>query len=243
MPKLRPANAEAQKALASGVRYEVVAPGTGPAATARHALAFRYAVFRADGTLIECTEQTGQRIAGSLASLPYAFLKEIAVGCRQGDVLRVEVPKKEVPQAPTDTVWELELVGLSALPEVPQFRLPDAAKVVTTQSGLKYEVIEPGTGSSPTAADSVVAHYTGWLTDGKVFDSSHERGSPSTFPLRRVIPGWTEGLQLMKTGGKFLFEIPGPLAYGAAGQPPMIPANCTLVFLVELIEVKSAKAR
>ncbi|MBL8726612.1 MAG: FKBP-type peptidyl-prolyl cis-trans isomerase [Planctomycetes bacterium] len=165
-------------------------------------------------------------------------MKNLASLYKVGTILRVPVPKAMFPNAGADTVWELEVTGIKPLPQMPAFRLPDAAKVVTTQSGLKYEVLEAGTGESPSADDSVVAYYTGWFTDGKVFDSAHERGEPSTFGLRQVIPGWTEGLQLMKTGGKFLFEIPGKLAYGAQGRPPKIPGNATLVFLVELVEVK-----
>ena len=92
--------------------------------------------------------------------------------------------------------------------------------------------------SSPKASQTVVAHYSGWLTDGKPFDSSYARGEPSSFPLSGVIRGWTEGLQLMKPGGKFLFRIPGELAYGARGRPGSIPPNATLIFLVELVEVK-----
>ena len=204
-------------------------------------MALRYAIFSAEGKLAMCSEQRNDhRIAGTQASLPFEFLKELAGVCKVGDVLRVEVPQKMFGDLPTDSVWELEVTGVTRAPEMPTFRALDATKVVTTQSGLKYEVIEAGTGASPVAADTVVAHYTGWFTDGKVFDSSHKRGSPSEFPLRRVIPGWTEGLQLMKTGGKFLFEIPGPLAYGAAGRGE-IPPNATLVFLVELVEVKAAK--
>lgn len=117
----------------------------------------------------------------------------------------------------------------------------DGVKV--TDSGLQYEVLTegPADGVSPTATDSVVAHYEGRLIDGTVFDSSIERGEPATFPLGGVIPGWTEGLQLMKVGAKYRFFIPSALAYGARGAPPRIQPNSTLIFDVELIEVKSGE--
>ena len=112
------------------------------------------------------------------------------------------------------------------------------AGVQTTASGLQYKVEKPGTGKSP-AADSVVkVHYTGKLVDGKVFDSSVERGEPIEFPLNQVIPGWTEGLQLMKEGEKATLYIPSNLGYGPQGVPGTIPPNSTLIFDVELIQVK-----
>jgi FKBP-type peptidyl-prolyl cis-trans isomerase FklB len=110
--------------------------------------------------------------------------------------------------------------------------------VVTTASGLQYMVLKEGTGKSPKAADSVMCHYEGFLTDGTVFDSSVQRGTPATFPLGGVIKGWTEGLQLMKEGGKTRFFIPYNLAYGEAGASGSIPPYATLIFDVELIEVK-----
>ena len=109
--------------------------------------------------------------------------------------------------------------------------------VHTTESGLQYVIEKEGTGKSPKATDEVTVHYTGRLLDGHVFDSSVARGEPATFPLNRVIPGWTEGLQLMKEGAKFVFFIPSDLAYGAQGAGRDIPPHSTLIFEVELIKV------
>jgi FKBP-type peptidyl-prolyl cis-trans isomerase len=114
-----------------------------------------------------------------------------------------------------------------------------STEMKTTPSGLKYQVMKQGNGTvSPKATDRVTVHYHGTLLNGSVFDSSVQRNDPATFPLNGVIPGWTEGLQLMKVGDKFKFEIPPNLAYGAAGRPPVIPPNSTLVFEVELLGVQ-----
>jgi peptidylprolyl isomerase len=114
----------------------------------------------------------------------------------------------------------------------------DATKL---PSGLAFKVLQPGEGAArPGATDMVTVHYTGWTTDGKMFDSSHARGAPTEFALNRVIKGWTEGLQLMKPGGTFLFVIPPELGYGPRGAGEKIPANATLVFLVELVSVKKS---
>jgi FKBP-type peptidyl-prolyl cis-trans isomerase FkpA len=109
-----------------------------------------------------------------------------------------------------------------------------------TASGLAYKVIKEGTGATPAAEDVVEVHYHGTLADGTVFDSSVERGKTISFPLNRVIKGWTEGLQTMKEGGKTKFVIPSDLAYGEAGAPPKIPGGATLVFEVELFKVTKA---
>ena len=110
--------------------------------------------------------------------------------------------------------------------------------VHVTSSGLQYVVEKEGSGAQPTATSEVTVHYTGKLLDGTVFDSSINRGEPATFPLNHVIPGWTEGLQLMKEGAKYTFFIPSDLAYGPAGIPNVIPPHSTLIFDVELISVK-----
>ena len=114
--------------------------------------------------------------------------------------------------------------------------------VQVTESGLQYKVLKEGSGESPGEGDEVRVDYEGTLIDGTVFDSSYERGEPATFPLNRVIPGWTEGLQLMKEGAKYQFVIPGDLAYGQ-NPPPRSPigANETLIFEVELREVNPEK--
>lgn len=113
--------------------------------------------------------------------------------------------------------------------------------VKTTASGLQYKVITEGAGKSPKATDTVIVHYEGKLIDGKVFDSSYERGMPAQFAVNEVIKGWTEGLQLMKEGGKYEFYIPSELAYGEAGNP-MIEPNSVLIFTVELLNEAQAKA-
>ncbi|MEE2658284.1 MAG: FKBP-type peptidyl-prolyl cis-trans isomerase [Candidatus Latescibacterota bacterium] len=109
---------------------------------------------------------------------------------------------------------------------------------VITSSGLIYFQVREGSGESPGPHSTVVAHYKGTLTDGTVFDSSYERGDPSTFALTQVIKGWQQGLPMMKVGGKAKFVIPAGLAYGKRGSPPTIPPDVPLVFEIELVAVK-----
>ncbi|HEX7034537.1 MAG TPA: FKBP-type peptidyl-prolyl cis-trans isomerase [Pseudomonadales bacterium] len=109
--------------------------------------------------------------------------------------------------------------------------------VVTLESGLQYEVLQPGQGEKPKPTDVVTTHYEGRLIDGTVFDSSYQRGEPASFPLNRVIAGWTEGLQLMSPGAKYRLFVPSELAYGERGAGQVIPPNATLIFDVELLEI------
>jgi len=111
-------------------------------------------------------------------------------------------------------------------------------EVKITDSGLQYEVIRKGTGATPAANDTVSTHYKGTFINGEEFDSSYSRNSPAEFPVNRVIAGWTEALQLMKTGAKWKLYIPYNLAYGEAGSPPRIPGGSALVFDIELLEIK-----
>ncbi len=152
-------------------------------------------------------------------------------------------PKMEVEEAQkliNDYLAELSKKAEAAARAAGEKFLEENKKneqVKETASGLQYVVEKEGTGAQPTAEDEVTVHYTGRLLDGSVFDSSVQRGEPATFPLNRVIPGWTEGVQLMKEGGKYTFFIPSDLAYGAQGIPNVIPPHSTLVFEVELIKV------
>ena len=110
--------------------------------------------------------------------------------------------------------------------------------IITTASGLQYEVLNKGAGTTfPKASDTVTVHYSGKTLDDKIFDSSYDRNEPASFPLNRVIKGWTEGVQLMTVGAKYRFYIPSELAYGEHGAGSAIPANATLIFDVELLKI------
>ena len=112
------------------------------------------------------------------------------------------------------------------------------AGVITTSSGLQYKVLKSGNGATPKLEDTVVTHYRGTLIDGREFDSSFKRNAPATFPVKGVIKGWTEALQLMKVGGKWQLFIPSELAYGESKRSELIQPNSTLVFELELLEIK-----
>ena len=147
------------------------------------------------------------------------------------------------PMAPQLALMTAVLVGFAAAAAAQSLPAPDDVSAApgdaeTTASGLAHKILNAGTGDRhPAPTANVTVHYTGWLTDGSMFDSSVTRGQPSSFPLNGVISGWTEGLQLMVVGEKRRFWIPGDLAYGSRGRPG-IPPNALLVFDVELISIQ-----
>ena len=132
-------------------------------------------------------------------------------------------------------------VSLSAVPAAAQNAVLDAAVkeagALVTKTGLVYRVLKEGGGASPGATDTVKVHYKGTFPGGKEFDSSYSRGTPIEFPLNRVIPCWTEGVQRMKLGGKAKLTCPSQIAYGERGAGGVIPPNATLVFEVELLGI------
>lgn len=175
---------------------------------------------------------------------PLPFMRDLAPYARKGARLQVLVPAKlgidakysldELPDGGNE-VWMMNFPVVGKFPK-PEFRMPAEEELTTTESGLKYLIVREGTGRRPVATDTVVAHYNGWLTDGNQFDSSFDRGAGSAFPLNRVVPGWTEGIPLIKGGGAIILVIPSELAYGERGQSG-IPGGSTLVFYVELLAV------
>jgi FKBP-type peptidyl-prolyl cis-trans isomerase FkpA len=130
------------------------------------------------------------------------------------------------------------LLCAAALSLVACTAMAQSAGPITTKSGLVYQSLKDGTGTSPTATDTVSVHYRGTLADGREFDSSYKRGQPAEFPLNRVIPCWTEGVQMMKPGGKARLTCPPAIAYGERGAGGVIPPNATLQFEVELLSAR-----
>ncbi len=164
------------------------------------------------------------------------FLLLVAVGLNVGcseDPQEAEFRQTLVDKALNDKTRKL---GDAFMRENAQ-----AEGVMQTASGLQYKVLQVGEGVSPGKNDRVTVHYEGMRVDGHVFDSSYKRGKPAEFPLNRVIKGWTEGLSMMKKGGIRMLYIPPELAYGALSPSEDIPANSTLIFKVELIDIKAAE--
>ena len=153
-----------------------------------------------------------------------------------------QVRKEYIEKRQAEQQAEAAAVGQTNLVEGQKFLAENATKegVQTTASGLQYKVETMGTGPKPVATDTVKVHYRGTLLDGTEFDSSYARNEPISFGLNRVIAGWTEGVQLMPVGSKFMFYIAPDLAYGEGGGGP-IPPNSTLVFEVELLDIETTE--
>lgn len=155
-----------------------------------------------------------------------------------GEMTQVKAEYTE--QLRAKLVQEQQQLAAKNLEAGKQFLAENAKKegVVTTASGLQYKVISSGDGKMPKAEDTVTTHYRGTLIDGREFDSSYSRGQPASFPVKGVIKGWTEALQLMKVGDKWELYIPSELAYGEAQRSELIQPNSTLVFELELLGIK-----
>ena len=161
-----------------------------------------------------------------------------ALALEEGEMTQIKAEYTE--QLRAKLVQEQQQLAAKNLEAGKQFLAENAKKegVVTTASGLQYKVISSGDGKMPKAEDTVTTHYRGTLIDGREFDSSYSRGQPASFPVKGVIKGWTEALQLMKVGDKWELYIPSELAYGEAQRSELIQPNSTLVFELELLGIK-----
>ena len=181
----------------------------------------------------------GDRITKRYEDLDYDALMEGLRMAHEGKETAI------TPQEAQATLQQFDekaatAASANAIAEGEKYQMENKAKdgVQVTESGLQYEVISEGDGPKPAATDTVSVHYVGTLLNGTEFDSSVARGQPAEFPLNGVIPGWTEGLQLMNTGSKYRFVIPSALAYGERGAGANIGPGETLIFEVELLEIK-----
>jgi len=231
------AEPEATTQTESGLSYQILREGEGDQAEPGDVVEMAFAIYRPDGTLLDSSATGSGPIQGPFDQFRFDVLREAPTYMNPGCLARFDVPPEMGFGEPT--VWFLELQRIVEPLPVPEFELPPDDELETTASGLRYTVIEEGEGPHPGASSTVEVHYAGWLKrNGELFDSSYGRAEPATFPLDRVIPGWTEGLQMMRPGGTWLFVIPSELAYGERGSPPTIGPDEDLVFHVELLEVE-----
>jgi len=250
----------------SGLQYEILVEGTGPIPTAEDYAEVHYAGSLLDGTEFDSSYKRGEPAVFPVGGLIPGWVEALQL-MPTGSKWRLTIPSdiaygdREAGPIPANStlVFEMELLSIKTAEEAEASQRAQAEKwikeftakqvafleentkaegVITTDSGLQYIVIEEGTGAKPAGPTTeVTVHYAGQLIDGNEFDSSYKRGEPASFALNQVIPGWTEGLQLMSVGSKYKFFIPGGLGYGPNGSQ-RIPPNATLIFDVELISLE-----
>jgi FKBP-type peptidyl-prolyl cis-trans isomerase len=244
-PDVATAPADATK-TASGLAFKVLEPGTGtdhPSPTDK--VKVHYTGWTTNGQMFDSSVLRGEPITLALNQVIPGWTEGLGLMV-VGEKRRLWIPSAMAygahprPGAPAgDLVFDVQLLDIVHTPPPPAVPADVKAPPVNakkTASGLAYRVLTPGTGTAhPTLASNVVAHYSGWTTDGKMFDSSVVRGEPVHFNLGAVIKGWAEGVQLMTKGEKARFWIPGPLAYGDVPSRPGAPAGM-LVFDIELID-------
>ncbi len=229
----------------SGLKYEILTEGSGASPTAEDSVTVHYEGTLMDGTKFDSSYDRGETITFPLNRVIKGWTEGVQL-MKEGAKYKFTIPSElaygEAGGGPippnADLVFIVELVKV-VVDEGKAFLKLNKEKsgIKATDSGLQYKVLLEGTGKSPNATDRVTVHYEGTLIDGTKFDSSYDRGEPIDFGLNQVIPGWTEGVQLMKEGAKYKFFIPSELAYGPQGSPGAIPPNAALIFTVELIRV------
>ncbi len=238
-----PADAEHS---ASGLAWKVLSPGTGDThPSAADTVEVHYTGWTTNGHMFDSSVKRGTPARFPLNGVIKGWTEGLQLMVK-GEKRRFWIPANlaygETPRRPGAPagmlVFDVELLDIKQAPKVPDDVAAPPKDAKKTASGLAYKVLEKGAGTThPKATDRVEVHYSGWTTDGRMFDSSVMRGQTATFPLNGVIPGWTEGLQLMVKGEKARFWIPGKLAYGDHPTRPGAPAGM-LVFDVELVDIK-----
>ena len=227
---------------ASGLAYKILSTKEGSAKPgSADKVTVHYTGWQTDGTMFDSSVQRGAPATFGLGQVIAGWTEGLQL-VGEGEKARLWIPeelaykgRKGAPEGML--VFDVELISIKKAVPAPANVESPPADAKKTASGLAYKVLQAGTGAKPTDADRVKVHYTGWTTDGKMFDSSVQRGTPATFGLKQVIKGWTEGLQLMQTGEKTRLWIPEELAYqGKPGRPAGM-----LVFDVELIEIVPSK--
>jgi FKBP-type peptidyl-prolyl cis-trans isomerase len=229
------------KQTPGGVAYKTSKEGAGEKPAAAQVITFHFNAKTMDGEVLQDSRQDPAPPTAPLNKLPKE-LGELFAEMKAGEVRQCWLPEARVPGG--FVVAELELISIKdapPAPEVPKDIAAAPADAVKTASGLASKVLKEGTGKDkPKATDTVKVHYSGWTTDGEMFDSSVTRGEPTSFPLNQVIKGWTEGVQLMVVGEKRRFWIPEGLAYGPVVPDSGRPGGM-LVFDVELLEIGAGK--
>lgn len=248
----------------SGLKYRIRRKSTGTKANPDQAVTANFRGWLDDGTIFDTTYGTGGTPRSIELKVQLAGVMEGAQLIGEGGMIELEVPPKLgygeagfPPSIPANATlhFVMEVAKVFDPPKTPEQTVPGAEdggsglqpgpvdpdapeEFTTTATGLKYRIRRKSTGEKPRDTDYVKVHYRGWLDNKRIFDSSYSKGTPTSFNLREVIKGWTEGLQHVSVGGMIELEIPPELGYGAAGSPPAVPGNATLHFTIELIEIK-----
>jgi peptidylprolyl isomerase len=242
-PDVKAPPADAEK-TASGLASKVLTPGTGKdKPTLTDSVEVHYTGWTTDGRMFDSSVKRGQPARFPVSGVIKGWtegLQLMTVGEKRRFWIPANLAYGDSPGGGRPAgmlVFDVELLGITSPPKVPPDVAAPPKNAKKTKSGIAYRVLTKGKGKEhPTADSTVEVHYSGWTTDGKMFDSSVTRGQPATFPLKAVIPGWTEGVQLMVVGEKTRFWIPGNLAYDNSPRPGA--PKGTLVFDVELLAIK-----